>query len=669
MNMQPVQGMKQVAYPNPSFRKQLKSQFEEIIAKSTFVSARKACWNLVASQVLGVMFIKASKVFFKTFHLERPVSTIEFEEGNILLLKTYLDALKRDSEFFLNLPEEFSECFSIKLISKETFLEILNFLYGKEYPRKDPANLLAFTLAAHYLNIRKAQNYALELFGKRISRFRTIEDLSRAFIFHKILERVPSVLQESLQDKMGAYFGRMLYLEKDKELLVQRYAAHRIRALAFKKLENLSSTLLALTNLASLRKLTLFKIDKLTEADVKAIPSGLMHLDLIESKCCSNLIKYLPPGLFSLNLTGCRYISEDELLFLPGALNKLYLKNCFLNGFPMIFDQRNITVLDISSNAIGKVKKLPPFLDELIISECTNKGLQTVNPALKKLCIIGKTKITFEAIQRFTALTHLKCSILGQFGYFKNLEELDISFSDNGDDALIELSTALRTLNLRGCCKITNAGIKQLPNGLEKLILRNTQVTDEVIPFLPRGLFELDLMWCDYLTVKNFRYLPRHIRHLHVHTMTNEALKKCPRRLESLNIASSPHVKVEFKRLPRGLRILCIYFNALNDEDASYLPPNLERLDMAHTAISDKGLARLPKSLTFLGVAYCENITATGLANLTANIEELCLNGCENINDSALSSISKRVITLHLLKTAVTSERVKSLFPGAFLIL
>lgn len=669
-----VVGGVQVPVPSRSQSKRVKSTFEEIIHKNGFFYAQDPCWKHVISQRGGTNVIKAAKVFYKRFKKEMPVITLEFSDGFVILSKAVFEGLKKDTEIFKNLPEFESDTMPIDNINRKAFLEITDFLYGKDFPKKEPSDLNAFAIAAHYLNCKKALDFAFELFKKRVSPFRTEEDLESALAFYKTLKDLPSDLRDPVAEFMAPYFGRVLYTapHKTKLELVNRYNELNVSSISFEGNDNLQSTILALTALHSLRCLNLSQGGTLAGEFMKFIPRGVIRLSINSLVMNLPSVIKLPMDLLHLDLSHCN-VTDEYIPFLPRGLKSLILSNCRrLTNASLIHLPRTLTSLSLKSTFITKLRDLPPHIEELDLSFCNVSGeeMQYVNEELKSLIISYCTKLTFKGIERFKQLIHLEMKALAEVGccgVFKKLETLNAIASSITNESLADLSPTLTALKLGSCKKITDESVKKLPESIESLDLKLTKVTDAVIPYLPFNLKLLDLRCANNITVKSYKRIPRNLVHFKVTKMTNKAMKHLPKSLESLDISSTEVRGEGYAHLRRGLKSLNVSFNPFSDSDTKYLPDTLERLELDKAHLSNAGLANLPKSIRFLDLSYCSNISNRGMIHLS-RLEVIDLTGCFQLDDDVLKYLSRRVMKVIMHDTRITQVCAKIALPGTVLI-
>ncbi|GLC37837.1 hypothetical protein PLESTB_001481700 [Pleodorina starrii] len=184
-----------------------------------------------------------------------------------------------------------------------------------------------------------------------------------------------------------------------------------------------------------------------------------------------------------------------------------------------------------------------------------------------------------------------KAALVALLPRLQSLTELDLSgsFRDVDDDVLaaVAASSALTSLSLRSCTRITAAGIAALGGGglrnLQVLSLHSVRHIDDLAALagLP-SLRDLDLSWC-----------------LHVRTHALPPLHRLHR------------------LLLRGCELVDDSLCAGFDSDGSGPLPELVDLDLAYTRLGDGGLLALAAScprLRRLAVAQSEaNLWSTGM--------------------------------------------------------
>src|ERR1700722_13417037 len=104
-----------------------------------------------------------------------------------------------------------------------------------------------------------------------------------------------------------------------------------------------------------------------------------------------------------------------------------------------------------------------------------------------------------------------KLAMAAQSG--KYLTALNLQYTRVTNEQLQEVIRAcpiLKKLNLSGCNKLTDAGLKDLPKDLHTLNLsRCNQLPDAGLKGLPKGLHTLNLSWCNQLTDAGLKGLPK----------------------------------------------------------------------------------------------------------------------------------------------------------------
>lgn len=663
-------GSAQVPIPSRSQKIRFITAFEVIIKRNGLFHAQEACWKHVLSQKAGLDVLKASKVFFSLFNIAKSFITIELSDGVILLSEPYLEALKRDSEIINNLAEMVTDTIPFHTIARETFLSLIDFLYDKTFPKREPSDLLAFAIAAHYLDCKKAQKYALQVFEKRIVDFRGEEDLEKALLFYKNCSFMPADLKKEVAELMAPYFGRVLSTVTLKNLntIVQKYKLHEISALRFNRCEILYPILVEIYSLIDLKKLTLQNVSGVSTIDLNLIPRGVLHLKLVEFVPTGpGLGSALPRGLISLSLLRCK-LSDADIADFPAGLKKLNLSSCKgITESAVKEIPRSVSSLNMSMTCIKTLTNCPSYLVSLNLKGCSisDRDLEWVNAGLKKLNISGCSIISFNTLLRFKELAHLEmrgAKALGPFKNFKKLEYLDASFTEISNEMLSELSTCLKVLILEACKVITDEGIHTLPEGIERLVLSGTQLTDSIIPALPPRIISLELTKMKNIAGNRYEYLPKYLADFKTNKMCNAAMKVLPKRLESLDISDTKVTSEGYAELRRGLKSLNIYGNSYRESDADYLSDTLESLGLSGACITDLGLSRLPRSLNRLTLINCRHIANAGMKYLP-NLQVLNI-ACSQITDAALPYLSSRLATLNISGSQISANKAKLALPG-----
>eukprot|EP01117_Protostelium_nocturnum_P006665 TRINITY_DN23_c0_g1_i2.p1 TRINITY_DN23_c0_g1~~TRINITY_DN23_c0_g1_i2.p1 ORF type:complete len:607 (-),score=193.76 TRINITY_DN23_c0_g1_i2:347-2167(-) len=279
---------------------------------------------------------------------------------------------------------------------------------------------------------------------------------------------------------------------------------------------------------------------------------------------------------------------------------------------------------------------------------------------------------------------------------FANVNFLDLSYHDGVTNSLLtRLPLSLKSLNIRGCNKIDNEGLRSLHylENLEYLSLRAcTKITDEGLELLPPKLENLDIEDLSKITSIGFSYFPSTLKSLNasccamvddeciknlpriMHVLnfsncekiTDEGLSHLPSGLRSLNLAACRKITnrgVEF--FPKTLRTLdlgsCI---KLTDGGLKNLPPYLIHLDAPSCNVSDEIFKTLPRSLIRLNLSWCKRVNGDGIRDLPSSIQFLDLSFCRKIKDDGLCFLPSKLTFLSLTYCPITGEGLKNLPPN-----
>lgn len=249
--------------------------------------------------------------------------------------------------------------------------------------------------------------------------------------------------------------------------------------------------------------------------------------------------------------------------------------------------------------------------EETDVPKFTDAGLLLVANTLKKYDNGNNKYITDNAISNLTNLTSL--SISGNCltsNCYKNLinlielkiwcpsvkikafsllnltqlEILDMPCIDSFDDDCIQHLTKIKKLNISGCTRITDEGLRNMSE-IEELTV-NKLITDDGIKHMTR-LRVLDMRNNLYITGSCFKYLPL---------------------LCSLDFTKSYHETI---------------FGAKKQK----IPTNENLILIAH-------------QLTSLHMAGCQHITNDILKKMT-NLQTLCITDCKQITDEGIENLNK----------------------------
>eukprot|EP00854_Cymbomonas_tetramitiformis_P012785 gene12785-15113_t len=358
-------------------------------------------------------------------------------------------------------------------------------------------------------------------------------------------------------------------------------------------------TPLGLTALTSLTALRLLAMDGCPAA---AAPPGLSALGRLTS-------------LTSLSLNGCSVTDEGlEGLSMLTNLAHLDLRRCKLltdQGMPSLFHMASLTSLNLGGGLTNVASHLPG-LRSLDLSLCP----QVADTALADLTC------------KLTALTCLNLSMC---------ERLT-------DEGLVSLAplTSLASLDISLCKDLTDAAVGALParhNALTHLnVSMCEQLGDRTVYALtcPSGarvaLRELVLRGCARLTDAGLRTLAAH-RDV-VNGLTYLNLSVCPGFSEEW-LASIGNL--------RALARLDLGMNQLTDTGLAKLSPLTDLVELVLercNGFGDPGLVHVGalRSLTSLNLSMCKNVSRTGLVGCIQRLKALTrlnLYGCTAADEFA----------------------------------
>ncbi len=233
--------------------------------------------------------------------------------------------------------------------------------------------------------------------------------------------------------------------------------------------------------------------------DNESFPIWVQHLELIEE------IRYLDLRE--------QTITDENLALLERFVSLEWL---------------NLSSTEITDTGLLSIAKLNG-LRHLYLDNCrwiTNDGLRSLSKirTLEGLSLAGNSKITNEGLRYLNNIPHLteltfrgtgiQNAALSILEGMLFLQYLDVSYTDISDSALPALSVLprLKELRLKGCSKITDAGIAHLQavKPLRRLELSETGITDRGINYLRRcGLNELRILHCWGVTPRAIETIQR----------------------------------------------------------------------------------------------------------------------------------------------------------------
>jgi len=212
--------------------------------------------------------------------------------------------------------------------------------------------------------------------------------------------------------------------------------------------------------------------------------AGVTHLDLQYCEFMTDkVLLCLPPSLRTLNVSSCRYLTEDASLVHLTAL--------------MALDCRWTSVVEYG------VASLPPLLQDLNISDMNL--LHWAPPArLAHLRVLRASRLDSATLASLpTSLLELQCGELpsgASFAHLPALHTLDVSGASIDDASLATMPPSLVSLNAFECKNLTPAAVLPPLLALRMLDVGGTSVGDALVASLPVGLLELRMLHCGNVT-------------------------------------------------------------------------------------------------------------------------------------------------------------------------
>jgi hypothetical protein len=216
----------------------------------------------------------------------------------------------------------------------------------------------------------------------------------------------------------------------------------------------------------------------------------------------------------------------------------------------------------------------------------------------------------------------------------KSVETLDLrninvpitKFKGTGLTALPQL----RALELHGSA-ITYETIGNLPNGLDKLTLRGTSLTDAHMALVPAGVKELEILNATYVSDAGIASLPKSVETLD---------------LRDIKVPITKIKGTGFTALPQ-LRTLTLRSSVITDEMIGNLPNGLDKLTLFrddlkrydYPRFTGTGLQAVP-NLRELTVHRCPDLTDEAMASMT-QLEKLKVNFCSQLSIKAFAPMTR----------------------------
>ena len=225
------------------------------------------------------------------------------------------------------------------------------------------------------------------------------------------------------------------------------------------------------------------------------------------------------------------------------------------------------------------------------------------------------------------------------------------------------------------------------PDSLEALWMKLSEISADLLPFLPRHLLALHLVferrfWDGGLrsyTAEHVAQLPRSLTHLlmsKVDFMDLEVLRALPPNLTSLQCELHYYVYFTHEHLallPKTLTSTNLRVDDVDESNVHLLPPLLKSWTGERVHIDSKIVGRLPRGLDKLTVEFpivgelppgLTELHATNLwqasdfALLPKNLESIMMDGRTHIEDNAFAQLTNYP---HLTSLTLVSHLVKNL--------
>lgn len=303
-----------------------------------------------------------------------------------------------------------------------------------------------------------------------------------------------------------------------------------------------------------LSTLRLHSANKIYDYCVPMLPSSLTELDLFSSAITPNSIPSLPTKLRLLLLSTLHFTSsltDSHLTRLPVILMptslvsaelltercKDYLPKRLIESSALLPHQIRHLALPYYLRAHDEPsQKLPPIWsvnkmdDSHIPLICRDVeelwlGCAVLDPAFTKDLPPNLTSLSMPLYANLTAESisllprTLTLLIAPKSGHSwtdaaiqalpPNLLHLEVIGTELTDDAMALLPRGMKTLALTGCEKISASGVALLPPSLTTLQLPNAALIDDLaLKAMPRSLIELDIGFATLITDAGFELLP-----------------------------------------------------------------------------------------------------------------------------------------------------------------
>ncbi|XP_063165430.1 F-box and leucine-rich repeat protein 13 [Candoia aspera] len=431
----------------------------------------------------------------------------------------------------------------------------------------------------------------------------------------------------------------------------------------------------------NLQQLNVSKCQGLNDELIRHVAEGcsaLIYLNLSHTNISNATLALLPrsfPNLQFLSIAYCRKFTDKGLQYLGngrGCQKLIYLdiSGCLqitVEGF------RNIgnSCSGIQCLIINEMPTLSDRCLQALAQKCqrivsvesdesphvSDKGLRTLG-----VCNLAKVKI-----QGSNQVTDLSFKVMSEC--WPQMKHIRVSYCPKLTDVALKLITPLDhivILNLSGCIRISDSGIRSLVEGpsgprLKELILTNCCYISEsaLLKVAERclSLIYLNLLNCQAVNDVGIHYLTMIPSLAYVNIsricITDQALESLGKLWKIKEVVLS-----ECKLISdAGMKALCSDLKKLDYIDFSYCQ------HISNNAL--KYLSFSCRRLTTLIMAGCPKISDTGIQFIAAGcsyLHYLDVSGCKNLTDKALRFLAKGCPQLRILKmlycTSITRPAV-----------
>jgi hypothetical protein len=348
------------------------------------------------------------------------------------------------------------------------------------------------------------------------------------------------------------------------------------------------------------------------------------------------------------------YESDKELTILP------YSNFCALHfNRPQPFNFLSGGYLDIT------IQHIIPLLDEDSIANLFESQLDLLPLWEKKGAQAYLDLINGKRIPQRTSLLLLALKICGK--EITSLEIRDYTFKDEDLERVCRFCPRLSSLQLNGCVKLTDEGLKYLEQ-LSNLNFLNIGycglLTDKTLKSLThfKNLKSLNIDGCHQMTKMGLKVLAQHVN---ITTFSSsycniQLVKKIKKfsHLSSLDM-SRTHINdyvlnLVLKKLPLLNSLNIGFCLSLTDEGIKSVDflKNLSSLKITWCQeITDQSMKSVAKvaNLIFFDISYCIKITNRGLSFLghLKNLEKIVIQECKLITDEGLKLLPNKTTILN----------------------